>query len=44
MVLIPHPESCTKRLQGLHSDIWKTVDSEKYLSNEREAWERFEKG
>jgi len=38
MVLIPQPESYASHLQGLHSDIWKSVDVEKYLNDERGAW------
>jgi len=38
MVLIPQPESCTNKLQGLHSEIWKSIDVEKHINAEREAW------
>ena len=40
MVLIPQPKNYTKRLQGLHSEIWKTVDIDKYIDGERAAWTR----
>jgi AbrB family looped-hinge helix DNA binding protein len=39
VILIPLPESNTNRLQGLHSEIWKSVDSENYLHGERDAWD-----
>jgi len=38
MVLIPEPKSCTNHLQGLHSEIWETVDIEKYINDEHVAW------
>jgi len=38
IVLIPQPKRYTEYLQGLHGDIWKGVDIEKYLNGEREAW------
>ena len=38
IVLIPQPKRYTEYLQGLHGDIWKGVDIEKYLNGERDAW------
>jgi len=38
IVLIPEPKRYTNYLQGLHSEIWKGIDVEKYLNGEREAW------
>lgn len=38
IVLIPQPKRYANYLQGLHGDIWKGVDIEKYLSGERDAW------
>ncbi len=38
IVLIPLPRRYTDYLQGLHGEIWKGVDVEKYLSRERGAW------
>ena len=38
MVLIPQPKGYTNRLQGLHSEIWKSIGVEKYINGEREAW------
>jgi AbrB family looped-hinge helix DNA binding protein len=38
IVLIPQPKRYTDHLQGLHSEIWKGVDVEKYLNGERDAW------
>ena len=38
IVLIPQPKRHTDHLQGLHSEIWKNIDVEKYLNGERGAW------
>ncbi|NJC97900.1 MAG: AbrB family transcriptional regulator [Anaerolineales bacterium] len=38
IVLIPEPKRYTNYLQGLHSEIWKGVDTKKYLNQERGAW------
>ena len=38
IVLIPQPKRYTEYLQGLHGEIWKGVDVEKYLNGERGAW------
>ncbi len=38
IVLIPQPQSYTNYLQGLHSEIWKNIDTQKYLNEERGSW------
>jgi len=38
IVLIPQPKRYAEYLQGLHGDIWKGVDVQKYLNGERGAW------
>ena len=38
IVLIPEPKRYTDYLQGLHGEIWKGVDVQKYLNGEHEAW------
>lgn len=38
IVLIPQPKRYTEYLQGLHGEIWKDVDIQKYLNGERDAW------
>ena len=38
IVLIPQPKRYTEYLQGLHGEIWKGVDIQKYLNGERDAW------
>ena len=38
LVLIPEPRGYTSHLQGLHSEIWKGVDIQKYINEERSSW------
>lgn len=38
IVLIPQPKRYTDHLAGLHSEIWKGVDAQKYIDGERSAW------
>ena len=38
IILIPQPKKYTDYLQGLHSEIWKDIDTQKYLNGERGAW------
>jgi AbrB family looped-hinge helix DNA binding protein len=38
IVLIPEPRRYTQYLQGLHGEIWKGVDVQKYIDEERGAW------
>ena len=38
IVLMPEPKRYTDRLQGLHSDIWKGFNVQKYLEDERGGW------
>jgi len=38
IVLTPEPKRYTSHLQGLHSEIWKGVDVQKYINDERGTW------
>lgn len=38
MILIPQPKRHTEYFQGLHSEIWKGFDIQKYLNEERHSW------
>lgn len=38
VVLMSCPKRYTDYLQGLHGDIWKGVDVQKYLNGECEGW------
>jgi AbrB family looped-hinge helix DNA binding protein len=40
VVLMPCPKRHTDYLQGLHSEIWKDIDIQKYLNGERDSWEK----
>jgi len=44
IVLIPQPKRYTDHLQGLHREIWKDIDTEKYLNEERGAWSKISAG
>lgn len=37
-VLIPEPRDFSRRLRGLHREIWEGVDPEECVRREREAW------
>lgn len=38
IILTVKPKSYSKRLKGLHRDVWKDVDPKKYVKGERESW------
>lgn len=38
IILTVKPKSYSKRLKGLHKDIWKGIDPKKYVKSERESW------
>lgn len=37
-VIIPKPKSYADRLCGLHNEIWKDVDIDQYIKEERDTW------
>ena len=39
MILLPQPRSYTEHLAGLHKEIWEGIDSQKYIQQERDAWD-----
>jgi AbrB family looped-hinge helix DNA binding protein len=39
LLLRPQPRSYTKALRGLHKEIWKDVDTENYVEQERKSWQ-----
>jgi len=39
LVLIPQPEDYVQAMAGLHQEIWKGVNTTKYLQEERTAWD-----
>lgn len=39
LVLIPQPEDYVQAMAGLHQEIWKGVNTTKYLQEERAAWD-----
>jgi AbrB family looped-hinge helix DNA binding protein len=38
IVLLPQPENYAEYLAGLHKDIWRDIDTDAYLEQERDAW------
>jgi AbrB family looped-hinge helix DNA binding protein len=38
ILLTPEPKRYSDYLQGLHGEIWKGIDVQKYLNRERDAW------
>jgi len=38
IILQRKPESYTRKLKGLHKEIWKGVDPLKYVRKERGSW------
>ncbi len=39
VVMRPKPKNFTKYALGLHKEVWKGVEPERYLEEERESWE-----
>ncbi len=40
IVLVPERQSYARRLRGLHRDVWAGVNTDDYLQQERDDWER----
>ena len=38
-VLLPEPQDSSRRLRGLHREIWEGVEPQEYVHQEREAWQ-----
>ncbi len=38
IVLRLKPDSYSKKLKGLHKDLWKNVNAKEYVKRERESW------
>jgi AbrB family looped-hinge helix DNA binding protein len=39
LILIPEPADYAQHLAGLHKEIWDGVDVQKYIHEERSAWD-----
>jgi AbrB family looped-hinge helix DNA binding protein len=39
IILIPQPAEPHTYLVGLHREVWQGIDAEKYLREERAAWD-----
>jgi AbrB family looped-hinge helix DNA binding protein len=40
IVLVPRPQDFADRMAGLHKDVWTDVDTDSYLEEERDSWQR----
>ena len=40
IVLIPRPKDFAGRMEGLHKDVWTEVDTDSYIEEERDSWQR----
>lgn len=40
ILLVPKPKSYTAHLAGLHREVWKDLDVDAYLDQERKGWQR----
>lgn len=38
VIMIPRPQSHAQAMAGLHREIWRGVDTDAYLRQEREEW------
>ena len=38
IIIMRKPKSYSKRLKGLHKEVWKGIDPKKYVEKEREEW------
>jgi AbrB family looped-hinge helix DNA binding protein len=39
IVLLPEPRDYARRLRGLHREVWEGIDPQKYVDQERDAWQ-----
>jgi len=40
LVLLPEPHDYPARLRGLHQEIWKDIEPQEYVRQERQAWQK----
>lgn len=40
LLIYPKPRSYTDYMFGLHKEVWKDVDTDHYLNEERKSWKR----
>lgn len=39
LILIPEPDDYSKHLAGLHQEIWRGIDVQQYINEERNSWD-----
>lgn len=40
LIIYPKPKSYTNYMIGLHKDVWMNMDTDTYITKERESWKR----
>jgi AbrB family looped-hinge helix DNA binding protein len=40
ILLRPRPKNYARFLRGLHKDVWKNVDADQYIKQERKSWDK----
>lgn len=40
VIIVPKPARYADALQGLHREVWEGVHPDRYVSEERESWQR----
>ena len=38
LILLPEPDDYVEHMAGLHQEIWKNIDTDQYLREERASW------
>ncbi|MGE5123224.1 MAG: AbrB/MazE/SpoVT family DNA-binding domain-containing protein [Acidobacteriaceae bacterium] len=44
IVLMPQPKDYTHAMEGLHHEVWDDIDTNQYITEERDAWTNSPKG
>ena len=39
LIMVPEPRDYVSKLEGLHQDVWASVDTDQYLREERDSWD-----
>ena len=40
LIIYPKPKSYTNYMIGLHKDVWMNMDTDTYITKERESWKK----
>lgn len=39
IIMAREPDDYVKKLRGLHKEVWKNLDTDEYLEEERKSWD-----